>query len=212
MKHAAAWLCTLLLAFAAWPGAAAAQAPMEGRDYVVIADGSPWRPLDGRIEVAEIFSYACHVCHEFAPMLDAWAARQPADVRVSHVPAAYRQQDPFATGYFAAEALGALDSVHAATFEAVHRRGQLARNASTREIALFQAGLGLDHDRVVAAMQSEDTRQKLNAAREFLLRSGAQGTPTVIINGRYRVQGRSLTDVLRIAEQLVARERAAGAP
>lgn len=202
------WFLPLLLALS--PGLfapAAAQAPVEGQDYVRIADGEPWQPLDGQIEVAEIFSYACHVCDEFRPMLAAWARQQPDDVRVSHVPAAYRAQDPFATAFFAAQAIGAHDTVHAPTFDAVHRRSLLARNATTAEISAFYGRLGVDTTRLAAAMDSAETAQKVNAAHEFLRRSGAQGTPTVIINGKYRIQARTLRDLLRIAEGLVAAER-----
>lgn len=208
MKITARWFLPLLLALVL-SAPAAAQAPVEGQDYVRIAEGAPWQPLDGKIEVAEIFSYACHVCDEFRPMLAAWARRQEADVRVSHVPAAYRRQDPFATMFFAAEALGQADAVHAATFDAVHRRGLLARNATVAEITTFYAGLGLgmDRARLGAAATSPETLEKLDAAHEFLVRSGARGTPTLVINGKYRVQGRTLHDVLRIAEQLIAAER-----
>lgn len=202
------WLLPLLLALP--PGlcaVAAAQAPVEGRDYVRIAGGEPWQPLNGEIEVVEIFSYACHVCDEFRPMLAAWARRQPDDVRISHVPAAYPSHLSFATAFFAAEAIGAHEDVHAATFDAVHRLGRLPRNASTAEISAYYGQLGVDPDRLAAAMASDDTRQKLSAAHDFMRRTNAPGTPVLIINGRYRVQGTSLGDVLRIAEALVAAER-----
>lgn len=211
MNITARWLLPLLLLLApALAAPAAAQTPVEGQDYVRIADGAPWQPLDGQIEVAEIFSYACHVCAEFRPMLDAWARRQADDVRVSHVPAAYRRQDPFATMFFAVQTLGQSDAVHAATFDAVHRRGLLARNATVAEISTFYAGLDLDLDRarLAEAAQSAEVGQKLGAAQEFLVRSGAEGTPTLVVNGQYRVQGRTLQDVLRIADQLIAMERA----
>jgi thiol:disulfide interchange protein DsbA len=203
------WLLALLLvpAAALAPAAASAQSLVEGQDYVRIADARPWQPLDGQVEVAEIFSYACSVCHEFRPMLDAWARRQPDDVRVSHVPAAYRAGDSFATAFFAAQAIGQHDTVHAATFDAVHRRGMLARNANVAELAGFYASLGVDRQQLAEAMQRPETAAQVQAAGEFLRRSGAQGTPTLVINGKYRVQGRTLGDVLRIAEQLVALER-----
>lgn len=203
------WLLPLLLALVpAVPGVAAAQqAPVEGRDYVRIADGTPWEPLDGRIEVVEVFSYTCHVCDEFRPRFAAWARQQPGDVRVRHVPAAYRPGDPFATAFFAAHALGVHDTVHAATFDAVHRRSILARNATTGEIAAFYARLGVDPARLSAAMARPETARKVDAAHGFLRSSGVEGTPTVIINGKYRVLGRSFDDVLRITSHLVAAER-----
>ena len=54
LRHAFALCAALLLAVAAPShGLAADDAPVEGRDYVVIPDGQPWQPADGRIEVAD---------------------------------------------------------------------------------------------------------------------------------------------------------------
>jgi len=33
------------------------------------------------------------------------------------------------------------------------------------------------------------------------------GTPTMIVNGKYRILGSSYKDMLRIADQLIAKER-----
>jgi thiol:disulfide interchange protein DsbA len=38
-----------------------------------------------------------------------------------------------------------------------------------------------------------------------------EGTPTVIVDGKYRVTGKNDEDVLRITNQLIAQERAANA-
>jgi thiol:disulfide interchange protein DsbA len=40
-------------------------------------------------------------------------------------------------------------------------------------------------------------------------RVGIEGTPTVVINGKYRVLGKSREDELRIADQLITQELAA---
>ncbi|MDH5824606.1 thiol:disulfide interchange protein DsbA/DsbL [Luteimonas sp. RD2P54] len=202
------WPLAALAVLMLWAGAAQAQpAPVEGQDYVTIADGAPWA-ADGRIEVVEIFSYACHICDELHPMVEAWRGRLADDVRFEYLPVVYRRQDAFATAFFAAQALRQLPRVHGATFDAVHRGGDLARNASTAELAWFYAQQGVDRGALERAMADAATGQKLNAAREFLLRSGAEGTPTFIIDGRYRVQARSLRDLLRITDQLIAMVRA----
>jgi thiol:disulfide interchange protein DsbA len=43
------------------------------------------------------------------------------------------------------------------------------------------------------------------------VRSGIEGTPTIVVDGKWRVRGRTLADILRITDALVARERAARA-
>jgi protein dithiol oxidoreductase (disulfide-forming) len=55
-----------------------------------------------------------------------------------------------------------------------------------------------------AAMTGFSVGGQMTQARDFALRSGIEGTPTLIINGRYRVTGRTLDDNLRIASALIA--------
>lgn len=209
-------VAVLLLAL---PGALLAQAakpapsPVEGRDYVVIDGGRPWQPLAGRIEVAEVFAYSCHHCRDFQPLVDAWKKTLPRDVRFSYVPAAFNLQDGYARAFFAAEALGATARTHHATFRAIHDQQSLpARGASDQELATFHAGLGLKPARFLAALRSPATDEKMAAAREFAVRSGVEGTPTLVVNGRYRVTARTLQDSLRIADALIATERRATKP
>jgi thiol:disulfide interchange protein DsbA len=50
---------------------------------------------------------------------------------------------------------------------------------------------------------------KLNRSKLFTQRTGVDRTPTLIVNGKYRVIGRSNAESLKIAEFLIAKERAA---
>ncbi|QSX78981.1 thiol:disulfide interchange protein DsbA/DsbL [Agrilutibacter solisilvae] len=191
------------------PAAPAAPALVEGQDYTVIADGQPYAPLAGKIEVAEIFLYTCHHCANFDPMVQAWKARLPKDVRFSYVPLVYEADDALGQAYFAAESMGALGTTHARTFQAIHEAHTLPRNATLGEVASYYAELGLDAGRFTAAAASPAVAAKMARAREFALGSGLEGTPALVVNGRYLVTGRTFEDQLRIAGQLVARERAA---
>jgi thiol:disulfide interchange protein DsbA len=183
---------------------------VEGVDYVVIPDGRPWQLLDGKIEVAEVFAYPCGHCRNFHPLVEAWKNTLPRDVRFSYVPAAFDLQDRYARAFFAAEAQRALGKTHDATFRAIHDTQALpARGASTDEIAMFYAGLDVDAARFKAAMASPAMNARMDDARDFAVRTGVEGTPTVIINGRYRVQGRTLQDILRITDALIVQARAA---
>ena len=206
----AAFGVALLALAALLPAGAQEHAPIETLDYVVIPDGQPWQPLQGRIEVVEVFSYGCVHCFHFQRLMDAWTRRQAEDVRVTYVPAVFSAGDAFARGFFAAQTLGLQASTHHAVFSAVHERSRLPRSgAGIDAIAGFYAEHGAPSQAAFrAAMTSPATEEKLNAANAFAIRSGVQGTPTLIINGRYRVTARSLDDTLAIADQLIARERA----
>ena len=48
---------------------------------------------------------------------------------------------------------------------------------------------------------------RVGRTKQFIVRTGVDATPTVIVNGRYRVRGRSFEDILRITDQLIVRER-----
>ena len=184
---------------------------VEGRDYVAINNGQPLRTEPGKVEVVEVFAYWCHVCNDFQPHLLSWKRTLPADVAFRYLPAAFTRDDSHARAYFATEALGAPAGLHEAVYRAIHVEQSLPqRGTSVDEFAGFLAGLGMDRAAVAATMRSPQVDARMDAARTFIVDTGVQGTPTIIVNGRYRVLGRSFGDMLRITDLLVARERAIG--
>ena len=204
-----AFVTALLLALAWLPGAALAQStPQAGRDYVEIPGGQAWAARPGRIEVAELFGYTCPHCAHFEPLLAQWKQRQGKDVDLALVPAVYGGAwDVWARAFFAASDLGLLPRSHEAVFAAIHRDGRLPRNPSAQELGTFFSSYGVDGDRFRAAMADPKVDARMDRAREFAIASGADGTPTLVVNGRYRVTAASLEDALRITDWLVARER-----
>ena len=162
-----------------------------------------------KIEVVEVFGYWCHHCADFQPLVDAWKRKLSADVRFTYVPAVFSDDDAYARAYFAAEGAGALDRTHAAMFRAIHDEKLLAMNATIDEIAGFYGQHGLLPVKMKVAMTNAATNASLQRAHDFALRSGVDSTPALIINGRYRVRGRTHSDSLRIASQLIAQLRAA---
>jgi thiol:disulfide interchange protein DsbA len=208
MKTALTALFCLLLPLAGVAGAATPPL-VAGTDYVVIDGGQPYRPLDGRIEVTEIFGYWCPHCADFQPELSAWMRKLPADVRFTYVPAVFDAGDAFARGFFAAEAAGAVARTHDGIFRAIHHDGLLARNATVDEVAWYYGQHGLDATKTKMDMLGPAVEAQLRHAREFELRSGIEGTPTLIVDGRYRITPHTHADALRIADQLIAQLRAA---
>ena len=207
MKARFAVLLLLLL----MPWLAVAAEPVAGTDYVEIPGGKPYAPLDGKVEVVEVFGYTCIQCAHFQPVIGAWQKKQPSWVRFTPLPAAFGGYwMPYARAYYAAARLRVLGKTHDAMFKALHETGSLPiQNASDEEIATFYAGHGADPKAFIAAMRSPATDLLLDRSRDFALATGIEGTPTLVVNGRYRVLGRSFDDTLRITDYLVARERAA---
>jgi thiol:disulfide interchange protein DsbA len=207
MRFALPTLLCLLLPLAA---IAAEPAPLvEGRDYRLIENGTPYRPLDGKIEVVEVFAYWCPHCAEFQPQLSAWVRKLPDDVRFTYVPAAFDPDDAFARGFFAAERANAVERTHDALFRAVHHDGLLARNATIDEIAWYYGQQGLNPTAIKVAMVGPQVDALMQRAHAFEIGIKLPGTPTMVVNGRYLITPRTHQDALRIADQLVAQLRAA---
>lgn len=210
MRKHALHLLMALLALSPLATLAADRTPVAGTDYEVIEGGKPFAAAKGKIEVAEVFSYACVHCAHFEPTLRAWQRKQPADVQLTAVPAALMQAwVPFARAYYAAEASGLLPKTHEAMFKALHENGTLPiRNVSVEELTTFYAGYGADRAKFDALLRSDAIGAKVERARQFAMDSGVAGTPMLIVAGKYRITGGdSYEDMLRIVDWLVARER-----
>lgn len=187
-------------------------APVAGTDYVEIPGGAPFEPTPGTVEVVEVFGYTCPHCASFEPLLQGWKAQQPADVKVVAVPAPFGGYwVPYAKAYYAAEALGLVDKTHQAVFNAIHVERSLPVQPlpTNEQIGAFYAKYGANAQQFASTMESFSVNAKLKRAMQFITRSGVDATPTLVVAGKYRVTGSSLDENLRIAEHLIARERAA---
>ena len=182
---------------------------VEGQDYVSIPQGAPFANAKGKIEIAEVFSYACHHCNDFQPMVDGFKAKLPADVDFVYVPATFDPNDPLARAFLAARQLKLSARVHNDLFRAIHAERSLPFNPTESELAEFHTRYGVSATAFVAAMNSRVTAAQMRLARQFIETANINGTPMLVVAGKYRVLGNSKQDALRIAAQLAAQERAA---
>ncbi|MGE8211025.1 MAG: thiol:disulfide interchange protein DsbA/DsbL [Stenotrophomonas rhizophila] len=187
--------------------------PVAGTDYVLIENGQPFQPAAGKIEVAEIFGYVCPACAAFQPLIGPWKAGLPSDVNFVYVPAMFGGTwDNYARAFYAAQSMGLQEKTHEALYSAIHAeqtlKGERGRD-SVEDIAAFYGKHGADAKQFASTMSSFAVNAKTNAAKQFAQRSQITGTPSVIVNGKYLVKGKSFPDMLRIADHLIARERAA---
>ncbi|MCM2355169.1 MAG: thiol:disulfide interchange protein DsbA/DsbL, partial [Arenimonas sp.] len=182
-----------------------------GVDYVEIPGGQPFEPGTGQIEVAEVFSYTCPHCASFEPMVMAWRARQPADVKFIPVASFFGgNPEPFAKAFYAAQALGVLGRTHEPMFRALHIERTLdLAGANPQTLGAFYARHGVDPAQFASTMSSFAIDAKVKRANQFVMATGVEGSPAIVVDGKYRVTGKTLEDTLRITTHLVAKERAA---
>lgn len=187
-------------------------APVAGTDYVEIANGQPYAPLNGQIEIAEVFGYTCPHCAQFEPLIGAWKKQQPSDVRVTPVPAAFGGYwVTYARAFYAAQTLGVLEQSHVPMFNALHVAHSLGLDATPEQIGKFYAQYGVDAKTFANTMQSFGVDTKVNHAKQFAVRSKVEGTPSLVVNGKYlvSVNERGYAHMFNTVDHLVARERAA---
>ncbi|WP_425456091.1 thiol:disulfide interchange protein DsbA/DsbL [Cognatilysobacter terrigena] len=188
--------------------------PVLGTDYEEIAGGQPWQPEPGKIEVVEVFGYVCPACARFAPTVEPWHMKLPADVNFHYVPAPFGPEwDPYAKAYYVSEQLGLVDKTHMALIDAIHVKDTMPGEGDPpdeQKIANFYAQYGANAQQFLDMMHSFAVATKVNQGRQWMTKAGVTGTPTIVVDGKYRVTGgKSYEDVLRIADHLIAMERAA---
>ncbi|MFZ5522053.1 MAG: thiol:disulfide interchange protein DsbA/DsbL [Pseudomonadota bacterium] len=139
----------------------------------------------GKIEVVEFFSYACPHCHEFEPVLDAWAAKLPADVALRRVPIAFRSSwAPLQRLYFALEGMNAVTpALQRKIFDALHNAH--ARLDDPAVAADFVARNGVDRAKFVALYNGFAMQGKLAAANRLGQAYNIEGVPSLGVGGRF---------------------------
>ena len=209
-------ISAMLVLLAGAVGTAQAQTPVVGTDYTEISNGRPLDPVAGGVVVVEeFFNYICPACNAFEPLFVAWAAKLPDDVKLVHVPASFRQDFvPYAKAYYAAQSLNVAEKAHAAVYTGIHRARTLpaeGQRPDEEKIAAFYADYGVDAQQFLSVMKSFAVDLKVRRAAEHMTRTRIPSTPSVVINGKYLVKGNSYQDMLRIADFLIEKERAAKA-
>ena len=182
-----------------------------GERYIRVAQ--PVRTANPqKIEVTEVFWYGCSHCFDFDPMLEAWAKQLPADVEFRRSPAMWNElMVVHAKAFYTAEALGVIEQLHTPLFNAINVDRNPLRDSAAIE-KLFLAHSDVDAEKFRKTFDSFGVNSQVKQADARARAYGIAGTPELIINGKYRVTGRSAggkAEMLKVAEELIAKERAA---
>ncbi len=202
----------LLLAVAlCWSGAALAQSPrgvLAGVNYKELSQPQPTEAAPGTVEVIEFLWYDCQTCFMVEPALKRWLQEREGRVTLRRMPAlAGSHMIHYARAFYAAEALGVLDQVHEALYEALHRYGR----ALDREdrLADFFAEHGVDRARFLSVFRSSAVAARVRSGQQASRTYELAGAPTFIVAGRYRVDPTmvaSVASMLEVIDFLVERE------
>lgn len=195
-------LCWLALACIALP--AYAQQIRRDVDYREIAQ----QPVETgeRIEVIDFFFYGCQYCNELQPRVERWRKSKPDDVVLRHMPVVRHDSwVPLAKTYFTLEAMGEVDRLHAVVYHSYHVQDLYM--SQEKVISEWAAKHGLDRDKFMAIYRSDETRQKVERARKLTVDYDIQGTPSLVVDGKFLTDGSSaktidiLDGMIRLARQ-----------
>jgi thiol:disulfide interchange protein DsbA len=219
-------LSAVLLVLAWVPCAFAASNWVEGTNYFVIQPQQPTSVPAGKIEVTEVFSYACPACNAFYPIADRLKASLPKDAVMDYVSAGFIPTEDwpmFQRAYYTSVELGIWSPrVHDAMFNAVWKTGELATMdykserlkvpAPTIEDAarFYARETGVSAAKFVATAHSFAVDAKVREADQYIQDCGVDSTPTLIVNGKYRLTAASAggyEQTIALVDWLVSQEK-----
>jgi protein dithiol oxidoreductase (disulfide-forming) len=186
--------------------------PVEGVNYKVLKPPVPTNVAPGKVEVVEVFWYACGHCYLLEPKIEAWERKgKPANVQVVRMPAVWNEQlKTHARLFYTIDVLGKPELNNEA-FREINVRGN--RLDTPEKIEAFFTSRGVSKADFQKTFSGFAVESKLARAADLNKRYRISSTPTVIVNGKY------VTDVsmaggeeqlFEVINALAAREKPAG--
>ena len=169
-----------------------------GKNYFLIEPAQATH-TGNKIEVTEVFSWGCPACNASYPFIDKIRKALPSNAEMDYVPASFHPEEGwvlFQRTYYAAKALGVEAKAHDAMFDAIWKTGELATYANGRpkrdlptinDVAKFFAKYGVKPETFVATANSFAVNTKMRQADAYVKATGVDQTPTIIVNGKYRL-------------------------
>jgi len=216
----------LLLPLAIFTLAASARAATwtEGVQYARITPAQQTTVPTGKVEVLEVFSYGCPACNAFQPTMDKLRHALPANAQLAFLPAAFNPAEDWPMlqrAFLAAQALGIAERTHQAMYDAVWKSGELgiivpgtnrlkSPLPSIADAASFYARVaGINPQQFLAMANSFGIDSKMRAADAQIVAMHVDSTPTLIVNGKYRVirdELKNNDELIELVRYLVAKE------
>jgi protein dithiol oxidoreductase (disulfide-forming) len=222
----------LAITVAGLAAAATAQAEtwMAGKHYSVIPTQRTNVPA-GKVEVMEVFSYGCPACNQFLPTMKKLKAALPANAQLVYLPASWNKGENwplFQRAFLTAQALGVAEKAHEGMFQAIWTTGELGVTEPSGRLKktlpsiedtarFYQRVTGVKAADFVNASKSFSVDLKMRQADSQISAMQVPSTPTLIVNGKYRVNNDNMTpeQMIDLVKFLVAKEStpaAAAAP
>ena len=181
---------------------------LEGVHYVPLPEAVPVQDPD-KVEVVEVFWYACSHCFRLEPIVRNYEEDLADDVNFVRMPAIWQPiMEVHARIYYTAKQLGVLDTVHQGVFNAINLDRKQLKDAN--EVAELFSSYGVEKEAVLTAFNSADVTSQLKADYEKVRDYKITGTPQLIVHGRYRIEANqqiSQNEMFKVVDFLVEKVR-----
>ena len=176
--------------------------------YTLIRPTQP-TATPGKVEVIEVFSYACGGCYMFEPVIRKWLDAMPEQAEFVRMPAMFNAGwEPLGKAYYTAEKLGITQTIHPLIFEAIHKdKRQIFDDAAIREFFIEN---GVDAGEYDRAANSMEVKTQVRKANVMIKKYKVPSTPSIVINGKYLIQPsriRGDNGLYEVMNTLISREQ-----
>jgi thiol:disulfide interchange protein DsbA len=200
-----------VMLLAAGTASAAAFTPQQGVNYKLLTPAQPTSVAPGKVEVVEVFWYACGHCYLLEPKLEAWNRNgKPANAELVRLPATWNNAlKTHARVFYTMELLGK-QNLNAEIWREINLKGN--RLDTPAAIETFFTSRGVSKADFQKAFASFAVDSKIMKAEDLNRRYKITGTPTVIVNGKYVTDigmAGSEDRLFEVINALVAKEKPA---
>ena len=176
-----------------------------GRDYTELKKPQPVASAS-KVEVLAFFSYHCSHCATLDPALQAWKAKLPADVDFRQVQIVWDKEMAPLAQLFATVQLLKLERLHTPIFTAMIQEKQNLRDEKV--LAAWLKTQNVDVKSFMETYRSFSVTNQATRAAQITRDYAIDGTPTIVVGGRYVVPSTAPARLIEVTNALFANVRA----
>ena len=187
-----------------------------GTNYRPVVPAQPTDTAPGKVEVVEMFWYACPHCYALDPYLESWRKSKAAYIEFRLVPVTWGEvHRAHARLFYTLQALGKEEALHTAVFSEMHDKKNVLftqgdEHATIAAQVAFAKAHGISEADFMNAYNSFSVQTNIQKADDLVHRYKVEGVPLVSINGKYLTDvsmAGSPANVISIINDLAASEK-----
>ncbi|HET9644535.1 MAG TPA: thiol:disulfide interchange protein DsbA/DsbL [Burkholderiaceae bacterium] len=187
-------------------------APVEGQNYIRLAQPVATSVPPGKVDVIEFFWYGCPHCNALEPVLEAWLKHLPPQIAFRRVHVGFTAlHETHQKIFYTLEAMNLVEQLHRKVFAAIHV--QHRRLDKESDIAAFATENGVDANKFMEVYKSFAVQTKARQAKQLTDAYKIDGVPALGVQGRYYTSvglAGSQQNTLAVVEYLTKKVQAGG--